>query len=435
MCRRCISFLSLAASLLLALLASPRTLLAGEKKPAVQVWKCSDEGSDHVIWKAPIGPQAGSLAVAGDRVIVGTNNPVGDEEAVVLCFSAETGKQLWRVAHRKMPHRVNDVDGIIVSHFWIDKGRVYYVSNRSELVCVDIADGRIVWKLDMVADLGVFPRDVADGGTLKPSAIVVGDVVYCITGNGINFNGDAVMNPDAPSFLAVNKQSGKVIWSSNAPGKNIVYGQWSRPGRATIDGKDQILFPAGDGFLYSFPPTGGPPLWKVRCPDVYPGQPVRQKPTPISAPLLVDGDVAYVCLSGDFGGSPSHPIYAVDLRTHEIRWRYSDKRFDGTYGPMVRFEDKLYAAGYRGIFVALDAASGKPVWKHEFDDAIWGGPLIFGNKVYVYDYSLQVLAARDGTLLATYEINAQPAIGSPATDGKRIFVATHDYLWALKPAE
>lgn len=40
------------------------------------------------------------------------------------------------------------------------------------------------------------------------------------------------------------------------PGMNIWHGSWGSPRLATIAGKDQILFPGGDGWLYSFEPAG-----------------------------------------------------------------------------------------------------------------------------------------------------------------------------------
>src|SRR5205823_6172011 len=68
--------------------------------------------------------------------------------------------------------------------------------------------------------------------------------------------------PEAPSFVAVNKKTGKVAWQDNSPGDRIMEGQWASPAYATINGKPQVLFPGGDGWLYSFEPETGKLIWK-----------------------------------------------------------------------------------------------------------------------------------------------------------------------------
>src|SRR5262249_53921915 len=64
--------------------------------------------------------------------------------------------------------------------------------------------------------------------------------------------------------------SGKVIWSDNSPGKNILHGQWSSPAYGVLGGVPQVIFGAGDGWLYSFQADAGVDgkptlLWKFDC--------------------------------------------------------------------------------------------------------------------------------------------------------------------------
>ena len=76
--------------------------------------------------------------------------------------------------------------------------------------------------------------------------------------------------PEAPSFIAVDKNSGKVLWTDKSPGTNILHGQWSSPTVAELGGETQVLMGGGDGWLYSFavqPEEGGKAklLWKFDC--------------------------------------------------------------------------------------------------------------------------------------------------------------------------
>ena len=62
--------------------------------------------------------------------------------------------------------------------------------------------------------------------------------------------------PDAPSFIAMDKNTGKVLWTDNSPGTNILHGQWSSPAYAVLGGQPQVIFAGGDGWVYSFDPQG-----------------------------------------------------------------------------------------------------------------------------------------------------------------------------------
>src|SRR5262245_29325692 len=125
--------------------------------------------------------------------------------------------------------------------------RVYYVSNRCELVCADINGDRknpgkakLYWKLDMIKELKVIPCLLA-----VCSPLVVGDLVFAVTGNGkdVTQHPRTFPNPDAPSFVAANKHTGKVVWTDNSPGVDVMEGQWSNPVYAKAKGRELVIFP------------------------------------------------------------------------------------------------------------------------------------------------------------------------------------------------
>src|SRR5262249_45746294 len=109
--------------------------------------------------------------------------------------------------------------------------------------------------------------------------------------------------PKAPSFIAVNKNTGKLAWQSDLPNKGIIEGQWSNPAIAVVDGKTQVIFPGGDCFLYGLEPETGKLIWKCDC------LPIRGKhgkreidPSITSTPVVANGK-AYVAL----GAYPTNP--------------------------------------------------------------------------------------------------------------------------------
>ncbi|HVR75630.1 MAG TPA: hypothetical protein VMT52_14945, partial [Planctomycetota bacterium] len=233
---------------------------------------------ENIKWVAQLGSQAyGTPVVAGDKVFMGTNNQlarnpkVQDDKGVMMCFSASDGEFLWQAVHDKLATgRVNDwPEQGIASSPVVEGDRLYYVSNRAELVCADTEgfldgeddgpfhdekyreaiDADFVWVLDMIGELGVFPHNLANC-----SPLIAGDLVYVITSNGVDKDHITIPSPDAPSFIAVDKRTGKVVWKSAAPGKKILHSQWSAPSFSTADGRPQVIFPGGDGWLRSFEP-------------------------------------------------------------------------------------------------------------------------------------------------------------------------------------
>lgn len=388
-----------------------------------------------LVWRASLGTQMGSLVVSGNRVLVGTNNsPVPDDparpdESVLLCVSAETGKTLWRARHPRLSTRTNDLpEAPIVSRPCVEEGEVYYVSNRGGLSCVDLSDGHRRWTLDMVKDLGVFKRDPSDIAPLVPSPIVCGDLVYCVTGNGIDGSMKVLPHPDAPSFIAVDKRTGKLVWSSNAPGRGIFYGQWSTPACADVLGVREVLFPGGDGFLYAFDRGTNKLLWRSDCR----GEDPLKWPDMVVAPPLVSGHTVFVSVNRDFeGGTGPRPIYAVDVSTGKTRWKYLDKDFDGTFGPMALAGDHLVAVAASGLLVAIDARTGSHVWQADLNYSRAGVCLDHDRLYIANDEAVLVISARDGKTLQTYRFGGFPR-GTPAVKGGKLFAMADGYLWCLR---
>ena len=90
----------------------------------------------------------------------------------------------------------------------------------------------------MMGKLGVFPHNLA-----VCSPLIVGDTLFVITSNGVDEGHKYVVAPKAPSFIAVNKNTGEVLWTNNDPGDKIMHGQWSNPVYAEPNGKPHDYLP------------------------------------------------------------------------------------------------------------------------------------------------------------------------------------------------
>ncbi|HSG69193.1 MAG TPA: PQQ-binding-like beta-propeller repeat protein, partial [Planctomycetaceae bacterium] len=123
----------------------------------------------------------------------------------------------------------------------------------------------VIWKYDMMGKLGVSQHNMC-----SCSIAAMGDVLFVNTSNGLDESHLNLPAPNAPSFFAMDRNTGKVLWTDKSPGINILHGQWSSPTFAEIAGVKQVIFAGGDGWVYSFAPEGdgqgnSKPLWKFDC--------------------------------------------------------------------------------------------------------------------------------------------------------------------------
>ena len=248
------------------------------------------ETGENIKWTAELGSQsyAGPLIIGG-KVFVGTNNKalynpkLTGDRGNLMAFRESDGKFLWQSTHTKLPAgRVNDwpLQGICSTPY-IEGDRLYYISNRCEVVCIDTEgflddgendgpfteetetserDADIIWSYDMMDELDVFPHNLA---TCSPLA--VGDLLFLETSNGVDEGHIHIPSPDAPSFIALNKHTGELVWEDASPAENILHGQWSNPAYGVIKGVPQVIIPGGDGWVYAFAPETGDIIWKFDC--------------------------------------------------------------------------------------------------------------------------------------------------------------------------
>src|SRR5687768_2940046 len=100
----------------------------------------------------------------------------------------------------------------------------------------DKEEADVVWAYDMMRNLGTSQHNMC-----SCSVTALGDILFVNTGNGLDEQHTTAPNPNAPSFLAMNKVTGEVYWHDNSPGINILHGQWSSPAVAVIQGVPQVI--------------------------------------------------------------------------------------------------------------------------------------------------------------------------------------------------
>jgi outer membrane protein assembly factor BamB len=416
-------------------------------------WSTAKGKEVNVKWSVPLGSKAyGGPVVAGGKIFVGTNNgfprdrSIRGDKGVLMCFRESDGEFQWQAVYDKLAAgRVNDwPDEGICSSPVVEGNRLWFVNNRCQVVCADINGDpatkkeKTLWSLDMIGQLGVFPHNLA---TCSP--LIVGDVLFVITSNGVDEGHINIPAPQAPSFLALDKNSGKVLWSNNDPSRQLVearkgnadvdikalvnsgrllmHGQWSNPVYAEPDGKPMIIFPGGDGLIRAFDPRSGELLWKFDCNpkgSVYVLGPEGTRSDFVSTPVVWENKL-YIGVGQD----PEHKkgvghLWCIDItkkpknpdkdlspvnnnfdpkaevnKDSGLVWHYggdapeSDEERQWVFGRTLStcsvHDGLCYEAEYDGWVHCLDARSGQLYWRHSMKADTWSSPYWVDGKVYI----------------------------------------------------
>jgi len=431
----------------------------------------------NIKWVAELGSQTyGGPVTAGGVVLVGTNNQheynpkLKGDRGNVMAFDAKTGKLLWQAAHAKLgAGRVNDwpLQGVC-STPTIDGDRVYYVSNRAEVVCADLKgfrdgendgpvtdeaetseiDEDVVWKFDLIGELDVFPHNLAAG-----SPLIVGDMLYTVTGQGVDEGHVNVPAPQSPSMVALNKNTGELVWENADPGEHVLHGSWSNPSYAVINGKPQVMYPGGDGWLRSFEPKTGKLIWKF---DLNPkdskwilgGRGTRNNV--IASPVIYD-NVVYLGVGQDpeHGEAPGN-FWAIDatkegdVTSTGVIWHVGGENFHRTMSSPAIHDGLLYISDLSGFVYCFDLKTGKLNWKYDTFAAIWGSPFYVDGKIYIGDEDGDIAVLKAGRKMELLsETNLGNAVyTTPVVRDGVMYVASRTKLFAIqdgipatKPAE
>ena len=421
----------------------------------------------NIVWSVELGNEVyGSPVVAGDVVYVGADNtrqlnPAFQEAAGVLkAFRTADGALLWQDVAPRVERGLREwLLPSTTSVPYVEGERLYYVTADCQLRSLDTQgfyDGEndgpyqeeafgdtyaadIVWQLDIPA-LGVFPHEACNSDVL-----VLGDLLMVGTSNGQNEGHTRVPSPHAPSVIAVNKHTGGVVWRAIGAGGRVLHGAWSSPVAANVNGKMQVLFGGGDGWLRAYDAASGREIWRFdgnpKDARWLPRRGVLSRGSIIASPVFADGRV-FVAMGqspGHFNG-PSlmhaiNPNGQGDITESGRAWMSRDVgRVVGT--PIVK-DGLLYVGDLGGTVHCLDASTGAQLWKHETNDAIWGSVLLAGDRLYVGNEAGLMTVLRTGRrkeLLAEIEMDG-PLYSRPTVVGDALYLATGNrlYLIATKP--
>lgn len=352
----------------------------------------------------------------------------------------------------------------------------------------DTDEADVIWKLNMMKQLGVSQHNMA-----SCSVTSAGDLLFVNTSNGVDEGHINLPAPHVPSFMALDKNTGKVVWTDNSPGTNVLHGQWSSPAYAVLEGVPQVLFGGGDGWLYSFNPQGkdgkSELLWKFDCNPkeskyVLGGRADRNHV--IGTPVIADGHVFIGVGEDPEHGEGAGHFYAIDPTKRgdvslELAYKLPDLKnpiphrrnqavikeegevarpnpnsaavwhyafFDANKNGKADFEETMHrtcgtaavkdnlllVADFSGLVHCLNASTGEPHWTHDMLAASWASPLIVDGKIYIGDEDGDICVFEFSPKLNLIsEINMGSSVYStPIVANNVLYISNKDHLFAIE---
>ena len=324
--------------------------------------------SPAVIWSVRINGGSSRERLASAPVVADHRLFVIDVAAVVHAFNADTGAALWTAALSDDKRNAHARFGGGVSY---DDGRVFATDGLGDVVSLNAADGKELWR-------------GKPGGPLRGAPSIANGNVY-------------VLSQDNQIF-ALGEGDGKVEWSQAATLES--QGVFGVAAPAASAGSVVAGFSSGELNAYRY--ENGRSLWQDALSRTSITTSVSSL-ADIDADPVIDNDRVYAVGQGG-------RMVALELRTGQRVW---EQNVAGISTPWIAGE-WLFVVSDDARLLCLARSNGKARWiaqlprwtnvkKSKGDQVTWHGPVLAGGKLVLTSSQGAVVYASptDGSITAT----------------------------------
>ncbi len=318
-----------------------------------------------VRWRAPVGWGFSSPVVAQGRVFLhdsDLSDYPGKEQ--IHCWDEVTGKVNWthiyEVAYEDWAFEPTQEIGPVATPI-IQNGKIYCLGRLNNLFCMDVRNGEVLWKRDLVKDY-----EVAFSPGM-PSPLIEGDLLILFIGVKAG-----------ASVLALHKDTGQEVWRSLD--ERLTF---SSPIVMTSGGKKQLIVWTQES-VTSLDPAAGTTYWRQRLltgSDYAVSTPVFYKDR------LLIGGLMFQLNSDKPGATVLWPASKAPAR--RIYSHTSTALFRG---------DHLFSAKSTGELVCVEANTGEQVWETDKATDLRNGASIHltpnGDSVLLYTNKGELIRAQ-----------------------------------------
>ena len=340
------------------------------------------------LWKQPLtGAGLAGIAATEMEVIVADRDAF-DQNDIFRCLDAMTGMERWKVEYTA-PGKLDYGNSPRATPL-IDKGKVYLLGAFGDLHCVNLADGSVVWKKNIVREynaklvawgmcsspLLVDGRLIVNPGSPQASTVALdaatGKELWRCPGSRAayasfivgNFGGmRQIVGYDADSLGGWDVENGNRVWTLIPPNK----GDFNTPTPIAVDGKLLVSSENNGTRLYDFDDCGV----------------IVQTPVAEQCDLAPDSSTPVV-LGGRVFGCHGE-LFCLDATSLKTLWTSNDKAF-GDYVSLIGGSDRVLAATVRGELLLLDANGDRFELISRLqvvDGDMYSHPALVGNRLYL----------------------------------------------------
>lgn len=319
------------------------------------------EGPKLVFETSDAGKGYSSPVVVGDKIyLTGMNED--ETQEVLNCYNLK-GEKLYTVSYGQ-PWKQSYPDTRTTPA--IMDGKVYVISGMGEIVCINAADGAILWKVDGGTK---YERKTGNWGTSECPLVYDDKVIYTPCG-------------DQTTMVALNRNTGEEIWKTRPLNEKSAY---VSPILIEYKGKRQIIGSTSKNVI-GVNPDNGEIMWTFdNWGPKYSGKESRWDNIAPNSALYKDGKI-FFCHGYDINGFQLK--LADDLKSVEVTWR--TETLDTHHGGYVLVNGKIYGSNWinnnDGAWCCLDWETGKTDYEEKWTEGAGKGSIIAAdNKLFIYD--------------------------------------------------
>jgi outer membrane protein assembly factor BamB len=357
-------------------------------------------------WKVTVGVGHSSPIVANGKIYVFARQ---DEEEVLLCLDAVTGKETWRssqpISYEMNPAAMGHGKGPKSTPL-VSNGNVYTFGITGVLSCHDARTGKLKWRREFSKQ---YPNTSPLYGTAMSPVVDNGVLIAQVGGH------------DKGALTAFDAETGAVKWSNDMDGP-----AYSSPIIVTRAGGRQVVTFMQKDFVGVDAATGKL-LWKLAAKSAY-------DTNSVSA-------IAYketLIFSREGQGLAAIRLVKQDneIVAQEL-WRNNDNQL-ALNTPVLQGNLLLgFSVRQKGQFFAIDVDTGKTLWQSPGRMGENAAILNLGGKALLLltnDASLIVLPvnAKEYAPVTQYTVADSQTWAHPVVIGNRILIKDETTLRSLK---
>jgi len=314
-------------------------------------------GGPELLWEVlDVGKGYSSPVVTNDKLFITGFNKAGDRE-VFAAYSLD-GKKLYETEYGHPWDQTYPETRTTPS---IKGERAYVISGSGEIVCINIQNGEIVWKVDGGSR---FERKTGIWGTSESPLVFDNKVIYTPGG-------------DKTTIVALNAETGDLVWQSESLGDASSY---VSPILIESHGNRKIVGVTGTNVVIVDPETG---KIDFTFSDWGPTESGREKIAP-NSPIYHDGMLFF-----SFGYNIGSFMLQLnrEATAATLLWRNMD--FDTHHGGFVLLDGVIYGPNWinngQGNWMAVDWYTGKTIYENTWQGKSKGSIIAADGMLYCYE--------------------------------------------------